>query len=404
MFRKVPLRGCRKSGYLSLLLTFGYGALLTVYLRSSGSIVKTTFPEITNYTPRQTSLIQEEPDLKEAIIRPEKNIRIGIISGVPETQPLTTNQHSFHLEAVALINSVIISTIIYPVDSVEIFFFVNRLDLVTYFEDHIRSNLKKLRNYKVAIITKFDLFYQVLPEEYQTKFSLHEASVYLRLFIPEVLPNVEKLMYLDTDLIITGSLWEMWNQFNKMNSDQLIAIAHNNEENDRNYGSLDHSLFHDIPHVDAKGVNGGVQLMNLEKLRKFNYTTKCLEVLKQYQSRGNWMDDQRVVNIVFNKYRNKLKILPCRFNFQHIHCDMGLTCNEVERSPIGIHVIHGAGGKFESNISPFYEIYHHYLNHNFENGEYKQLFSRIKTKYSTGRDVTTCFGNIGQHLYKNVSF
>ncbi|CAL8097728.1 unnamed protein product [Orchesella dallaii] len=325
----------------------------------------------------------------------------GVVSGVPESISLDVKQHASHYEAIALINSIIVSTLLYPVNIIELHFVINREDLAAYFESHIRKVLAKLRNYRTVITTKYYLLSEVLPEKYQREFSFLEASLYARLYLPEIIRS-DAIMYLDTDILITGSLWIMWEQFTLMKREEIALIAYNNDPSDRNYEWKDKVLFSDIPHVDVKGVNGGVQLMNLTKMRDFNFTSKCMSICQEYVEKGSSMNDQRVVNILFNKYRSKLRILPCKFNFQHVHCDKGLTCSGVRNDVTGIQVIHGAGGTVEGVQAPFFKIYSKYLNFDFSKDHIQQLIYTIKLIYTRVNDSSTCFGNIGKYLYKNV--
>ena len=46
-----------------------------------------------------------------------------------------------------------------------------------------------------------------------------------RLFLPVILPEIDSVMYLDTDLILMVPPSELWNKFLQFNSEHLTAIG-----------------------------------------------------------------------------------------------------------------------------------------------------------------------------------
>lgn len=81
--------------------------------------------------------------------------------------------------------------------------------------ENSQSELKSIENqYRRASV----LFYQIKKEILEShEFSLYNSThlsiaAYSRLFVVDILPeNLDKAIYLDSDMIITGSLSELWN-------------------------------------------------------------------------------------------------------------------------------------------------------------------------------------------------
>lgn len=102
-------------------------------------------------------------------------------------------------------------------------------------------------------------------------------TIYFRLFIPEMFPEYDKGIYIDSDIIVPGDISKMYN----INlGDNLIGAC------------PDHSVV-DIPELahymeGAVGVdryqyiNSGVLLMNLKKLREIHFSEQFLYLLNTY--------------------------------------------------------------------------------------------------------------------------
>ncbi|MCI2082277.1 MAG: glycosyltransferase family 8 protein [Bacteroidales bacterium] len=102
-------------------------------------------------------------------------------------------------------------------------------------------------------------------------------TIYFRLFIPDMFPQYDKGIYLDSDIVLPGDISEMYRT--KL-GDNLLAA------------SVDHSIQH-IPELvryieNAIGVkvgtyfNSGVLLMNLKRLREARLSTRFLELFGKY--------------------------------------------------------------------------------------------------------------------------
>lgn len=139
------------------------------------------------------------------------------------------------------------------------------------------------------------------------------AAIFARLLLPQLLPDTERVLYLDSDILVLGSLaelfsldmqdaliagvrdWALWASF-KFPSEKLDSV-YINEDFVKMFKQIDY-------------LNSGVLLMNLDLARKEGLTEKCLQFIKQYESKLIFFD-QDAINFVCGEKR---KILPLRFN------------------------------------------------------------------------------------------
>lgn len=102
-------------------------------------------------------------------------------------------------------------------------------------------------------------------------------TTYFRLFLPELYPQYDKVLYLDSDIIVLGDISELYNIDMGTN---LVAAA---PDDIIQYNKV----FQDYAEL-VVGVakyqhyfNAGVLLMNLDELRKFNFQEKFLYLLEK---------------------------------------------------------------------------------------------------------------------------
>ena len=141
-------------------------------------------------------------------------------------------------------------------------------------EENKKKILKYEReNVKIEFV---DLNYYI--EEIKDKLftrDYYTNTTYFRLFLPELYPQYDKVLYLDSDIIVVGDISELYNTDMSTN---LVAAAPDDiiQKN---------KVFQDYAEL-VVGVakyqnyfNAGVLLMNLDELRKFKFQEKFLYLL-----------------------------------------------------------------------------------------------------------------------------
>ncbi|XP_071851569.1 glucoside xylosyltransferase 1-like [Apostichopus japonicus] len=172
-----------------------------------------------------------------------------------------------------------------------------------------------------------------------------------RLFLPDLLPKVDSLLYIDTDILFIRPLERIWQFFPKFNSTQLAGLAPEHEV--PNIGWYNRFARH--PYYGKTGLNSGVMLMNLTRMRDFRWTNRIIPFYRQYRYKITW-GDQDLINVIFYFHPDKVFEYPCEWNYRPDHCMYGNNCRRIETEGIG--VIHGNRGVYHNEKQlPFRSIY-----------------------------------------------
>lgn len=128
----------------------------------------------------------------------------------------------------------------------------------------------------------------------------HGLSAYLRMYTPELLPNIDKLLYLDCDIIVDSPLDDLFN----INIDEydMAAVMDLNEV-------MIPDFLKSIGCTSGHYVNTGVLLMNLKKLRNRNILEDTLAYLKLYKDLIRFSDQDILNGIIPN-----ILLLPPKYN------------------------------------------------------------------------------------------
>ncbi len=131
---------------------------------------------------------------------------------------------------------------------------------------------------------------------------------------------------MDTDFIVTGNIAELWNHFDNMNDHQLVGLIGNNQPEtlpvkykltncfrnsmtlkiltfsynwNRFFGLLiiqSFLFYKEVPFMPPAGLNSGLLLMNLTKMRRYGFEDKVSTTFKD--SRRASLDDQTTLNVL----------------------------------------------------------------------------------------------------------
>ncbi|XP_077373458.1 glucoside xylosyltransferase 1 isoform X2 [Festucalex cinctus] len=177
-----------------------------------------------------------------------------------------------------------------------------------------------------------------------------------RLFLPLILTEVDSLLYVDTDILFLRPVEDVWDFFSRFNASQLSAMALETE--DLRIGWYNRFARH--PYYGAAGVNSGVLLMNMTRIRetlfKNDITTVALKwsemlmpLLQKYKLKMPW-GDQDLLNIIFHHNPESLFVLPCQWNYRTDHCVYGHNCRQAEKD--GVSILHGSRGVYHGKNQP----------------------------------------------------
>lgn len=254
---------------------------------------------------------------------------------------------------------------------------------------HTSSILEMEKTYKLLVNSRDELsniFFISAENDYKNAFEIRNVSVgtYLRLQLPKLLSGLDKVIYVDVDVLFKNDLKELWDK--PINNYILGAI-----KNIDNEDSMWKKRMKEYPYWKGlkKGnyFNAGVLLINLKKIRELGLEN----VWKTMGQEKYGYQDQDILNI---SCANKIKFLPVKFNFlaggerlykkcikQNI-----FTVKDFKDEPA---IIHYAGPKpWDDLIIRNGLVWHRYV---LSQGDLKKIFKKLYT-----------IGNIKKSIQLNI--
>lgn len=145
-------------------------------------------------------------------------------------------------------------------------------------EEH-KNQIKKYECENVNIeFVDLNYYIEKVQKKLYTR-DYYTNTTYFRLFLPELYPQYNKVLYLDSDIIVVGDISELYNT--DMGTD-LIAAAPD-DIIQRNKVFQDYAELVVGVNDYRQYFNAGVLLMNLDELRKFKFQEKFLYLLEKFK-------------------------------------------------------------------------------------------------------------------------
>lgn len=154
-------------------------------------------------------------------------------------------------------------------------------------------------------------------------------STYLRLLIPQLMPDETRVIYMDCDMAVVGDL-SLLDQID-LGDHPIAAVA---------CPTPDHREVAATGVPDGKYVNAGLLVMNLPVWRRENLAQLCLDLLTDPE-RPLLSEDQSAINIAC---RGRILYLPYRYNVYAAEA----TYREVGKLPTDVAVLH-----YVVNVKPW---------------------------------------------------
>lgn len=178
--------------------------------------------------------------------------------------------------------------------------------------------------------------------------SLFKPCASQRLFLPSMLPDVDAVIYVDADVVFLSPIEKLWQHFAAMNSSHLAALAPESED----YATNWYRRFARHPFYQPLGINSGVMLMNLTRMRQFGWEERLGPLLQRYSRDISW-GDQDLLNILFSAHPERLQLFSCRWNYRPDHCMYGAYCTAGPPA-----VVHGSRKAFVKDSEPAFRELH----------------------------------------------
>lgn len=191
--------------------------------------------------------------------------------------------------------SVVIASILYNAQDEDLLhFYVLDGDISSESKSKILS-LTKIKPCEIDFIkvdeTKLEIYKQINTHEYIT------LPTYYRLILSELLPDVDKIIYLDCDTVVNTSLKDL---FETDLAENIIA------------GVLDARVKHKKKWKNSKYINAGMVVFDLDKIRKEDIEQKFVQFTKNNPEKIE-TGDQDIINYTLE---GRIKILPDEWNVQ----------------------------------------------------------------------------------------
>lgn len=149
----------------------------------------------------------------------------------------------------------------------------------------------------------------VLPVEnlYQNAYEVRGISTgtYLRLMLHDLLPDVDKILYADVDVLFKQELTGIWQT--DLEDYVLAAVKGAVNLSDKWEWNSDRSYWHSLEDMKGRYINAGVTLMNLAQVRRRNLE----EEWGRWAKERLYYQDQDILNITC---KGAIRYLPPKYN------------------------------------------------------------------------------------------
>lgn len=159
--------------------------------------------------------------------------------------------------------------------------------------DENKDNFKKLKKIKGFNLKFIPIDRQRFNQLNVTKTAL---EAYYKYVLAEVLPDKNKILYLDADTIVLGSLKKLWE------TDITNHYAAGVQNKKLTPSGSD----------TAKYINTGVILFNLQKMREDNITALLFK--NTLKSRGSVLLKSEYQNVLNSTFQDKILFIPDKYN------------------------------------------------------------------------------------------
>ncbi|MBQ7524453.1 MAG: DUF4422 domain-containing protein [Alphaproteobacteria bacterium] len=208
-------------------------------------------------------------------------------------------------------------------------------------------------------------------------------AVYWRLFIPRILKNFDKVIYLDCDTVVLSDIADLYKENlgdNIIGGVKDVGIILGVQDGVPHYQD---GLAYYTEKLKVKDINNyvcsGVLLLNLNKMRQENFEAKCIEKIIEMKTLS--CPDQDVINSVC---AGRIKILPMKWdliwNYHPQHPDLmnlfpNKLCGEFLSSYKKPSIIHYCGGS-KPLRAPNYPLAEHFWKYARQTPFYEEIIRK----------------------------
>jgi lipopolysaccharide biosynthesis glycosyltransferase len=151
-----------------------------------------------------------------------------------------------------------------------------------------------------------------------------------RLFLPLLLPNVSKVLYLDCDILCLGDISTLYNI--DVSNSPYAACSENKyilQVNNPFCYSVHQAFYFFAKYLNISPLqegfnyaNSGVMLINNDYWRQYNYTQRSLDFFVEYKDNKSFVfPDQDIINYLAMQDKNCFVDLAWKYNLLQCHMD-----------------------------------------------------------------------------------
>ena len=201
------------------------------------------------------------------------------------------NNYSKHL-------GVVLTSILYNNKNSKFKFYVLTSDLTDENKNILESLKTKYKNFEINYINVDKSIFK----DFKLNIDYISIETYYRYLLAKIIPNENKILYVDVDLIVNGELNVLWNI--DISKFYCAAVKEINIDIEKYKETIDIKK-------DNEYINAGVILFNLKKIREHNITEQFFINNEKYKDKILYQD-QCVINITL---QDKIKIIDNIYNF-----------------------------------------------------------------------------------------
>ena len=235
-----------------------------------------------------------------------------------------------------------------------------------------KRKLKQVANQKGDSI-QFHFIDTSIFDDVKERLHRFTVGTMFRLMLPEILPNLDKIIYLDADLFVNLDIKELWN----------IDISNYFVAGVRDYGTCHHSF---TPYPVREGmvdrqnyINAGVLILNLDKIRSYgNMKNQSIQYL--IDNPESSLFDQDALNVI---YKNSILLLDEKWN-SFVSVLKSKNVNEFEN-------------KIYQYAKDVFTLYSDYL---IDMEYYKTICRTPWSDYEIDNQLSKCFNRLNDRIYQ----
>ena len=184
-----------------------------------------------------------------------------------------------------------------------------------------------------------------------------------RHFFPDTFAATDRIINLDTDIIMLESMQELWGHFEHFNATSVIGMSSMIYAEDKKFRH-----FPKPPHEGLDdGINTGISLFAMSAWRRLMPSYHA-DIEAWYKKYGKFFKfpTQDIFNVWLGVHPEQYYELPCEWNYRHTFQKM-LSAKPPQKykyqhicpalTQVGAKALHGAGGHFTDSSPGFSQVF-----------------------------------------------